>query len=155
MFKGIKETNSLKQGQKLYWEGDLPNARAILEEARQLNPCNIGVLLYLGIVLNNLGESSKAQELLAGLRKLEPENPAGLIFSGMLYYDEDNFEQAERYFKEALIHGPENPLAQAFLSLVNLRRNPQTGLAQMAKGELYPQPEFLARLLLALEQDHV
>ena len=155
MIKGMKVRNLLRKGQELYWAGNLEAAGEMLEKAYQLDSLDFGVIIYLGLVLNNLGQAERAEELLTKARQLEPENSAGLIFSGLIAYDKNHLNQAESYWREALVREENNPLATAFLSLINLRNSRKVALPQLNSGELYPQIEFLARLLLELEKENV
>ena len=142
----------LKKGQKLYFKDQWLPAKAVLAEACRLAPKQAGVLLHLAYVLNYLGERQEALDLLDRALEIEPENPAVYIILGLVEYDREDLAQAQNYWKKALEFEKDNPLAKSFLALGKIKADPKGAIKELISGELYPQTDFLARLLVEIEE---
>jgi tetratricopeptide (TPR) repeat protein len=152
----LKYESLLIKGQKLYKSEKYPEALLIFEQAEALGVKAPDLLLFKALVLKELDQEAEAEELLKQAQALAPGSPSILLFCGLLYYDQGRLDEAESSWRKGLELEPANLLLRNLLALLSFKlKNDQAGLKKLMKGGLYPNPEFLSRLLLELERNHV
>ena len=121
----------------LYQQGDLDQAAAALEEARQLDPNNARVIAMLIQLYRQQGHSSRLIDLYRDFIKIQPENAQAHAELGILLDEAGRSSAAETAFLQAELLSTEEPY-------------PYFYLARRAAEEQVPPSELHTRLHLAI-----
>ena len=102
--------------------GDLPKARAALEQAALYRPSDVPLLIDLARIAYDQHDHKGALGYLAHARDLQPQNAAIHFFWGIVCLEERLLEEAYGSLKRAVALAPDNPTYNYALGLVILPR---------------------------------
>jgi len=82
--------------------GDLPKARAYLEDGLRLAPDDVSLMTKLGIVYGMSGDSERAVELFDRAISRDPGNATAYLNKGMALRQMGNTADGDRFVEKAL-----------------------------------------------------
>jgi len=152
--RNLATVNSLTSLGLLYkQQGQLRGAREILDEAAQLSPNSVPLLLDLAQVANDQKDCTGALGYLAHARELEPQNASIHFLWGMVCVNMNLAEEAYQALKKAVSLDPNNAYYNYAMGGVALQReeasdaipyfkkycelNPQDPRGRLALGSAY------------------
>ena len=119
----------LARGNYLYLHGKYAEARVDLQRAAEMDPQDPEVRSLLGLVHLQLKEYAQARDAFDAVVKREAANdPRAKLYLGVSYFFLGNYQEAERWMKEAQTLAPNDPLVQYYLGLLAQRDRSQEGL---------------------------
>jgi len=121
--RNLATVNSLTSLGLLYkQQGRLDDARKILDEAGQITPNSVPLLLDLAQVADDQKDYTGALGYLAHARELEPQNAAIHFFWGMVCVNMNLVEEAYQALKKAVSLDPNNAYYNYAMGSVALQR---------------------------------
>lgn len=132
----------LARGNYLYLHGKYAEARVDLQRAADMDPQDPEVRSLLGLVHLQLKEYSRARDDFEVVVKEESADvPRGKLYLGVSYYFLGNYQEAERWMRQAQTLAPNDPLVHYYLGLLAAQGNrPQEAVTEMKLGDtLGPQ----------------
>jgi len=126
---------NLAQAQELIQQGQLEQAKSLLEDQLKLDPTNVGAYNLLGIVDTNEKSYSQAEEAFQRALRLDPGSKTTHNNLGNLYVAQQKLELAEKEFNTVLKSAPNNRDA-----------NYNLGLLLIAKGSPLEAVSHLQRI---------
>jgi len=129
LLEGLKQrdmagVNSLTSLGLLYkQQGRLEEARQALDQAAQIPPASVPLLLHLAQVANDQKDYTGALGYLAHARELEPQNASIHFFWGMVSVQLNLAEEAYRALKKAVNLDPDNAYYNYALGAVAIERD--------------------------------
>ena len=140
----------LSRSQKLLRDWRFPEALLTLDEALLRNPTRVGLLLYRGRALSELGRYDEASDALETVTALQTRNHALPLMLGCVYMDAGRLADASNALSKSGSLDPGNELVAALQQLVAYRMGNSSALAGLQSKVSHLSCEFSARLLASL-----
>ena len=140
----------LGRAQKLLRRGEYSQALSVLESGIRSHPKSVGLLLYAGVALSELGRYDDAAVSMKKAIALEPQNHAIPLMLGQVYLDAGRLDDAAKAFSQASVLSPGNELSESLRQLTAYRQGEGSALAGIENRVGYLTSSFAARLLSSL-----
>jgi Flp pilus assembly protein TadD len=110
--------------------------------AWNVNPSReeIGFLMETSLIYRDSGRFKEAREVLSGLRALLPENDAVAVLLGTVSFQQGDFDDAIRHYKQALDFNPRSAYACAHLGELEIFRKDKKQAATYLKEAIKLDP---------------
>lgn len=118
--------------QLLILSNRLEEARRLNDEELQARPGDVNALIERGQIQIAVGHPGDAVETLQAALKSDPDNGLALFHLGTAFDHENNAQEAERAWQDAVRHRPDLVEAQRALAVVALRKGNMADLEQRA-----------------------
>jgi tetratricopeptide (TPR) repeat protein len=120
-------------GQIYFRLGQYERAQTFLDQAFEKKKKDVETVYYLGRTLVELGDLDRAEKLLDEGRKKAKDKEKGMLEDGygMVMMAKQNYQEADRAFRQALIVDGDNPLYHIHLGNANFRQ----GIPSLAVSE--------------------
>jgi tetratricopeptide (TPR) repeat protein len=147
---------SLSKVEQLAIEKRWPEALAEAEATLAVMPDEPDLLLWAGLLAEQLGQADKATAYFARARQVVPDALRYHLMLGMHYLQSDNAESAEKTALAAQVLNPDDPQAYFILgSAAELRNKPMEAVALFEKAaaladESNPQLAVLSKVRMGM-----
>ena len=156
LFNFRKLNRMLHQIETLTKNGELSQARALLEPLRQQNPRDATLLLYAAAIEFEDKQLALAEQLIGEGLKLQKDNPVLHLALGEVLWQQKKYPEARQSLHQALHLSPGHPKIEYLLGLISIAQGrldeATLHFEQVAREDLH----FLqARLLTLAEARHM
>ncbi len=153
MFGAIKAEILFSKAQKLVNQEKFDEAIELLDKSISLNGKDSAVYIHKALVLSGKGRYSEAVELGERAISLKPDSPVYQAFLGMIHYDNNNYEEALKYFRKSNEMDKENAQTLCLEKVVNIALGEvEEPISVLKKKILLTNSECKSRLLVLLER---
>ncbi|WP_224248199.1 tetratricopeptide repeat protein [Hyalangium gracile] len=134
-------------------QGDVTEARRLLEEAWRESPDSVEVMHGLALALDMAGERTRARELLERAHARAPTEPDPACDLAMLFLEHEQDTRAEWVLAPALEAHPWHPRLNLFMAMALAKKDTErargyaSNVLQDTDPELRQQAEALLRVL--------